>query len=384
MPSTYPEILPAGAATPASRFLSLPRREAPVGARLDPRSAELGHDARNLVAALDLYSQLLGAPGVLNPRFACYADDLRRLAGSGARLIEALSEASAGGASAGGASAGATSAVSTAVEKRAASPSRGALGEEIEPGGGRPLRRRPFPEIEDLAAEVEGLEGLLRALAGPEVRLEVECRPCAGRIGLNSEDLLRILFNLVANAVEAMASTPAELRRRPFLRITAQRGGAASFLSGSGGPGSEGPGRGGPETVVLSVRDNGPGIAARHLPRVFEPGYSTRRGQRLRGGRGGAGRSPSGQAVGGAVGAAVGPRSEDPGDASCGWGLAIVQGLVAAAGGQVRAVRSAGRGARFDIELPVLEPRRSDLAAPPATGRIPDLHRIPAQIEKEA
>jgi len=362
MQSTQPEILHAGALIPASRFLSLPRAtitRPPVGGRkveddqpqpqsesqpnlLDSRSIELGHDARNLIAALDLYCQLLGAPGVLAPGFASYAEDLRKLAGSGARLIEAL------------------------TGSRNGLRSRHALREGSETDG-LPLTRRPFPDIEDLASELNALEGLLRALAGPNVRLEVESRSCAGRLALNSEDLLRILFNLVANAVEAMASTPAELRRRPFLRIIAQRGGAGSLLSRPNQPGRE--------TVVLSVRDNGPGIAARHLPRIFDSGFSTRRGRRspIQGTT--AERSP--------LDDAIDSRHEGSGDAPCGLGLAIVHRLVTAAGGVVRAFSPAGRGTRFDIELPILSPGRFELSAPRGSGEISDLKQISAQIEKE-
>ena len=142
-------------------------------------------------------------------------------------------------------------------------------------------RRRPFPGIEDLAAELIALEAPLRALAGPEVRLEIECAPCAGRLALNSEDLLRILFNLVANAVEAMASTPAELRRRAFPahhRPARRRGELSRSPRRSDA-------RLDAQTVVLSVRDNGPGIAATHLPHIFDPGFSTRQAIGSRPGR---------------------------------------------------------------------------------------------------
>jgi signal transduction histidine kinase len=184
------------------------------------------------------------------------------------------------------------------------------------------------------------------------VRLEIESRPCAGRLALHAEDLLRILFNLVANAVEALASLPVELGRQPLLRITAQRGGAASFL-----PGHK---QSGVQTVLLSVRDNGPGIDARHLPHIFDAGFSTRRG--------------------------------DEDESPRGLGLAIVRRLVGGAGGAVRAVSPSGLGTRFDIELPVLPLERQpgagpiglELAASPVEKKIPDSQQISAQIEKEA
>ncbi len=117
----------------------------------------------------------------------------------------------------------------------------------------------------------------------------------------------------------------------------------------------------GGETIVLSVRDNGPGIAPDHLEHIFDAGFSTRH------------------------------RDDEDGDPH-GLGLAIVRQLVTAAGGAVRAVSSAGRGARFDIELPLLRTEatgaRLELAGSPRAGGMTNdiraLKQIPAQVEKEA
>lgn len=259
------------------------------------QAAGFAHDARNLLSAIHLYCELLAGPGVLAPRFRHYARDLKRVGETGARLIEAL--------------AGAQSV-----------PSRGDLRTIALP-------RAPFPPIEDLAAEVLAMGDLLRALAGPGVRLEIECLPCAGALGINSEDLLRILFNLIANAVEAIHGKAEERAANPppgLLRLTVQRGGAASFLPPKR---RRGPGR---ETIVLSLRDNGPGIAPGEIGHIFAPGYSTRPGGDL----------PEGPGDG-------------PGPAR-GLGLAIVRQLAEAAGGAVRAVSMPGLGTRFDIELPIL------------------------------
>ncbi len=264
-------------------------------------ACDLAHDARNLFSALHLYCDLLASPGVLAPAFVHYAGDLRMLGETGIRLIEALSALAAG--------AGASRQSSL------------------------PIRRRPFPGIDDLAAELLALEAPLRALAGPAVRLEVECAPCAGPVALNGEDLFRILFNLVANSVEAMMTASSTPRRDSFLRITAQRGGGTSFVPF--------PSATGVETVVLSVRDNGPGIAGANLEHIFERGFSTREMD-----------FPEEDQ----------PRhklEEEPaGDSALGHGrgqgLTIVRQLVEAAGGAVRVLSSPGCGARFDIELPVV------------------------------
>ena len=338
-----PSALTGAATLPAPRALAVvaPRpayRTLESGAR-DSRSTELVHDARNLIAALDLYCDLLAAPGVLATGFGEYAGDLRLLAGIGAKLVASLAGADA-------------------------QPSSGdpISGDSLAINGAA-LRRRPLPEIEDVAAELIGLERPLRALAGPGVRLEIECAPCPGRLALSPEDLLRVLFNLVANAVEAMASAPAELRRSPFVRITVQRGGAASFLERPATL-ADTPAADSPRSVVLSVRDNGPGIPGRHVPHIFDAGFSTRCDDTTDAG------------------------SQASDGAARGLGLAIVRRLVTAAGGAVRAVSPSGLGARFDIELPVLcleaDKPPVELAAPVLMRKIPGLQQISAQIEKEA
>ena len=117
MHSTQPDVIHTGQAIPVSRFLRLPSPRTAItrlqdghhgeDARLnsppysppnlsEDRSLELAHDARNLISALDLYCQLLASPGVLAPGFSCYAEDLRKLASSGARLIAALAGSRAG------------------------------------------------------------------------------------------------------------------------------------------------------------------------------------------------------------------------------------------------------------------------------------------------
>src|SRR3954451_450371 len=84
-----------------------------------------------------------------------------------------------------------------------------------------------------------------------------------------------------------------------------------------------------PDAIVLSVADDGPGIAPEMLPHVFEKFV----------------RAPR--------------RGGDAGEGS-GLGLAIVKGIVDAHHGSIAAISPTanGRGARFEIRLPVLEEPR--------------------------
>ena len=74
-------------------------------------------------------------------------------------------------------------------------------------------------------------------------------------------------------------------------------------------------------TCVLEVRDNGLGIEAKHLPRLFERFYRADRG-----------------------------RSRDMG--GTGLGLSIVKHLVAAMNGEVRVQSQPGEGSTFTVTLP--------------------------------
>ena len=52
--------------------------------------ADVAHDARNMVTALGIYCDLLEEPGVLNPSYQHYANELRLVATASRRLVEKL------------------------------------------------------------------------------------------------------------------------------------------------------------------------------------------------------------------------------------------------------------------------------------------------------
>ncbi len=253
-------------------------------------AAEVAHDARNVLASLRLYCELLAEPGVLVSGFRHYAAELEAIATAGTGLVEQLA---------------AKADLAERNHADAAEREDGELGSaSFEAGLLATLNTGAG--IEDLPAVVRALGPLLAAMAGPQIETEVECLAAPGTIPLSEEDLTRILTNLVNNAREA-------IRGAGRIRITVQRGGGASFLPGSNSG-----------TVLLAVQDNGPGIAAGVRERVFDPGFSTRN-------------------VGGNW-----PRA-----ANRGLGLSIVRALVEAAGGEVRVVSAPGHGARFEMEFPV-------------------------------
>ncbi|QQS13371.1 MAG: DUF4118 domain-containing protein [Rhodospirillales bacterium] len=152
---------------------------------------------------------------------------------------------------------------------------------------------RDWVDVGDLAASV-----VARARAAhPGATLRLAVAPDAPMVEADAALLAQALENLVENAVKfASRDGPVEI-------------GVSSAADG----------------VVISVTDNGPGIPAERLARVFDKFHSTR--------------PPDGAAPG------------------AGLGLAICRGVVEAMGGRVVAVSpvEAGRGTRFVVTLPAPE-----------------------------
>jgi len=257
---------------------------------------ELAHDARNMVTALGLYCDLLEEPGVLAAPFSHYGNELRLVAAASRRLVEKLVTLDARQAPR-----------AAWLQPAAREPGRMPL--EDKAGGLRELSQcwEPLPAqpIDNLAGELLAKRNLLAALAGSSISLTVDAEGSARPVKLTGEDLTRVLVNLVKNAAEAMPAGGAiqlALRERPA------KPGAASWLA-------------------LTMEDNGPGIPAKALEKVFDSGYTTS--------------AKNGPANGGSVAT------------HRGLGLAITRSIIEAAGGRIQATNRIPAGARFEIELPV-------------------------------
>ncbi|HET9954978.1 MAG TPA: ATP-binding protein [Polyangiaceae bacterium] len=125
-----------------------------------------------------------------------------------------------------------------------------------------------------------------------QIRLENTISSAGARVQADRRALEHVLGNLVDNAVKYCAA-----------------GATVSVEARDVG-----------ESFELSVRDDGPGIEARHLPRIFERFYRVDAG-----------------------------RSRDVG--GTGLGLSIVKHLVEAMGGNVKVESEPGRGTRFFFTL---------------------------------
>jgi signal transduction histidine kinase len=159
----------------------------------------------------------------------------------------------------------------------------------------------PFTGAPVRAAVVEALDTLsgLRQEVDAEVEVDVDevavvCAPAL---------LQTVMTNLLSNAFKFLPGCP---RRR--VRVLARQR---------------------EEVGIITVEDSGPGIAAEHQPRIFEPFYRT-------------------------------PGNRAPGS---GLGLATVHRIVQAAGGSIEVWSQPGEGTRFTLNLP---------AAPDRTSSTPD------------
>jgi PAS domain S-box-containing protein len=174
------------------------------------------------------------------------------------------------------------------------------------------------PAVVDLDATVGGFMGMLRRLIGEDVELVLESLHQQLPVRIDPGEVEQIVLNLAANARDAMP-----------------QGGTLSLALFRS---DEEPG----ETARLEITDTGGGMDPDTLARAFDPFFSTKG---LDGGTG------------------LGPKSLGRGT---GLGLSTVYGLVTRAGGKVTARSEPGRGATFEVVLPLDGEELDEVSTPSA------------------
>jgi two-component system phosphate regulon sensor histidine kinase PhoR len=159
-----------------------------------------------------------------------------------------------------------------------------------------PLRLEPT-DISELI--YDALDRLHHQAERADILIDVQVAERLPLVSADAERMQRVVANLVHNAIKF---TPAQGK----IRITAQLNDRAD----------------GQAEVILSVKDDGMGIASADLPRIFERFYKSDRA-RTRGGSG------------------------------TGLGLAIARHLVEAHGGRIWAKSKEGKGSTFYFTLPL-------------------------------
>ncbi len=138
----------------------------------------------------------------------------------------------------------------------------------------------------------ESLLLLHAELEAHHVSLQLEADPNLPAVTGDRGRLLQVLVNLEMNALESMQAVTNRARQ---LRVRSTRNGASG--------------------VAISVEDSGTGILPEHMPRIFEPFFSTK------------------------------PRG-------VGLGLAICRAIVDAHGGKISLTSGSGGGSEFRVVLP--------------------------------
>ncbi|MCB1748558.1 MAG: PAS domain-containing protein [Gammaproteobacteria bacterium] len=166
-------------------------------------------------------------------------------------------------------------------------------------------------EMESVAVEAVAAEALrmLRPTVPSSIEFTLAAAAGLPAVRGNPVQLQQVIVNLCINARDALDGSGhirvgVERRHQPRCAC------ASCHLDFAG------------EFVVLSITDDGAGIPAPDLPRVFEPFFSTKAGS----GHG------------------------------SGMGLSMVHGLVHGADGHILLHSAAGQGTRFEIFLPLAEP----------------------------
>lgn len=176
---------------------------------------------------------------------------------------------------------------------------------------------REMIDLRDVANEVIGLA---RAMHRKEVTIDIELPKQPLPVCAHRGQLSRAILNLVRNASQAAKS-----------RVLLTAG------SGSVQPGDlligDAPMDG--EAAWVTVEDDGPGIAAEHLPHLFDPFFTTKSGSQ----------------------------------GGTGLGLAIVAGVAAEHGGGVAVTTEPGVGTRFRFVLPSLPAAADGGTQPFGDGR---------------
>jgi PAS domain S-box-containing protein len=159
----------------------------------------------------------------------------------------------------------------------------------------------------------ETLKRLAPQIAANAIALFIEVSPHLPPTFGDPRQLEQVLFNILHNAVQALAMSSPERRRLTVL----------SWVEG--------------RNLHLTIDDTGPGIAPENLSRIFDPFFTTR-----------------------VVGQGTG------------LGLSIVHAIIQQHEGQVSVESQPGYGATFHIRLPIAppapEPEPAQPATPPAPG----------------
>ena len=327
-----------------------------------------------MLAAMDIYCELLSAPGVLKPDDLHLLEELRLLRDSSGKLLDRLlvealrclassdqkqeqrsgqdpallddrghmrSRSPSSLVASAAASVATPGAIPSAVlydpaddystDDRAAAARRDhsvTVAATVLPP------REGGKRVANVLTELQANLPMLSALAGPRVHVSLDVATCPeAELFMPPVDLTRVLINLVRNAAEAMSIGGRILIAATSATMPGSAPGPSPAIAAE--PASQALAaftaeetQGATPAVMISIEDNGPGIPLSLLDRIFDLQISNATQEE-----------------------SLRPRMQFR---PRGLGLRIVRDFVEASGGSVRALRLRDRGSRFEIVLPMV------------------------------
>jgi len=184
-------------------------------------------------------------------------------------------------------------------------------------------KQRQEPEVLDIGDTLRDLAHLLGRLLGERVTLTLAHGEDVPQIRVDRRQMEQVLINLVVNARDAMPlGGEIRIETRPVVLAQETLRDKARIPAGS--------------YTLIEIRDEGVGIPAERLPRIFEPFYTTKR----------------------------------PGEGT-GLGLSTVYGIVKQSGGFIFAESIEGQGTKFTLYFAACDPAQADAAAAVASRPAP-------------
>lgn len=162
--------------------------------------------------------------------------------------------------------------------------------------------RSPVREWISLGGVIGDVQGVVAAEAErKDVKIDVRIHPGAEELFADEQHMYRVLLNLIENALEVSPNGSS-------IEVSARTDGDAGLRDENGAPSSG--------SLIIEVRDHGPGIPAGIREKVFNPFFSTK------------------------------------GSRGTGLGLSVVRTLVEAHGGRISVVTAEGGPTTFRLQLP--------------------------------